>query len=108
MEGFTLHEYIAQSVTTIAHKKGKNLSDIALELNLSPSFIYQIQRGKKHYNVEHLFVISRFLNCEISEFFPSNYTNFKRCFPLYNWSEEQFQNHLENITNDIVFKKTSE
>lgn len=105
MQGFTLHEYIAESVAAIAKMRGKNLIDLSKGLGTSPSFVYQVHQYKKHYNVEHLFLLSIILNCEVSEFFPSDFSAFKRYFPLSNWTENEFKDYLKQLAYSISSKE---
>lgn len=47
------------------------LSEIALELNVSENFLKQIQQGNKHYNMEHLFILSKKFECSVDLFLPN-------------------------------------
>lgn len=44
---------------------------MALELNVSENFLKQIQQGNKHYNMEHLFLLSKKFNCPVDVFLPN-------------------------------------
>ncbi len=66
------HKKIAQNVAKIRKKKGYSQLSLSLELNLaSCSLVGGAEAGYKniHYNLEHLYKISKILGVEITEFF---------------------------------------
>lgn len=44
---------------------------MALELNVSENFLKQIQQGNNHYNMEHLFILSKRFHCHVDVFLPN-------------------------------------
>lgn len=68
----SLHKKIGKNVADI--RKSKNISqlDLALVIGLKSVgliSVAEVYHNKKHFNIEHLYKISKALDVEISEFF---------------------------------------
>ena len=104
----TLNDYIANKVQYLAKINRKKHSDLSSALNVSESFIHKVHSNEKHYNASHLYVLSRFLECGVSEFYPTDYNTFKRLYPLTSMQEHDFKNWLQEIENQIKYGKKEE
>lgn len=100
-----LNEYIAKKVQYIAKINNKKSADLAAGLNVSESFINKVHSHTKHYNVAHLYILSRLLDCEVSDFYPDNYTTYKRLYPLSGLQDNEFENWLIEVENEIKYRK---
>ena len=65
------YRFIYESVDILRRDSGLLMGDIALEINVSENFLKQIQQGNKHYNMEHLFILSKKFECSMDLFLPN-------------------------------------
>jgi transcriptional regulator with XRE-family HTH domain len=65
--------YVIEKVKERRIKLGKSQADLAHDLNVSESFIGQVESPKypAHYNIRHLNELARILGCSIHDFLPS-------------------------------------
>ena len=100
-----LNDYIANKVQYIARIEGKKYSDLSKALNLSESFIQKVHSSEKHYNSSHLFILSRYLNCNVSDFYPTDYGTFMRLYPCSSLKEEEFPMLLQQMEDEIKYRR---
>jgi transcriptional regulator with XRE-family HTH domain len=67
-----IDRYVIQQVKAFRQDRKLSQSKLAFEMDLPTSFIAQIESGKyeKKYNVSHLDMLARILNCSPKDFLP--------------------------------------
>ena len=66
-----MHVVIGKNVKKLREKRGLSQQDLSLAIGQnSTTIISQAELGKKkHFNLEHLYLISNVLDCDICDFF---------------------------------------
>lgn len=67
-----MYKTISSNVKTLRKSKGISQLDLALAIDIRSTAFYsncENNKNNKHFNLEHLYKISKVLNVEISDFF---------------------------------------
>lgn len=67
-----MYKIISSNVKALRKSKGISQLDLALAIDIRSTAFYsncENNKNNKHFNLEHLYKISKVLNVEISEFF---------------------------------------
>lgn len=96
-----LDKYITQKVIMLRRDKNINVSKIAEILNVTDSFIKNIESYNNKYNLYHLFLIIEYFKGEISlsDFFPKE-DNYKKVKGFETYSE--FSKLIEDLKEELT------
>lgn len=102
----TFYQLVAELIDKKMQEKGKKRLDIAQDINVSESFAKKLHSpsANKHYNMKHLFLLSKYWNVSVDSFMPTK-ENLKGLHRYMDKSDEYIDDLLEKIELELREEK---
>ncbi|EME3500963.1 TPA: hypothetical protein QFC69_001629 [Enterococcus faecium] len=109
MKKNSFYQTVSDLVDYEIQKRKITRSELALLLNLSESYIKQIHSASstRHYNISHLYLLSRELKLPIEDFIPTK-NNLKKLNQFKNFDEKSIDKLLNQYELEVRRSDTYE